>query len=254
MSLRPGFDVMDVDTSIANDPKFKRILRVHPEHIAPAFMAYVSLLGESWKAAERVTIVDSWPVILTFDASVVKSMTDAELIDKTGRIPVRAWRKRFTEANERRLKARDRWARYNAKRPRSLTNDDADTTSLPRGNNADTATSVPSVPLRSVPSVPSVPTGAHDDGQYDAVVRWLASRKAWVDSPKLQTDLARMVDKRDAATVIAVMDGLPEAEDAAQFIYGARNVLFPLNGSGIAPAAPKGHHGNPKEIADAFRS
>lgn len=152
MSRRPGFDVMDVDTSIVNDPKFKRILRSRPEHAAPAFMAYVALLGESWKAAERTTIVDAWPALVPFDDAVVESMKAAELLDKTGRIPAIAWRKRFTEANERRLKARERWARYNEKRAKSSTNDDVVTTSLPRGRNAVTATSVPSVP--TVPSVP----------------------------------------------------------------------------------------------------
>jgi hypothetical protein len=75
--------------------------------------------------------------------------------------------------------------------------------------------------------------GEDVDG-YDAVVTWLASRKAWADSPKLQTDLARLVDRRGADAVIAAMSAVPGAEDAAQFVYGARNALFPLPGATVA--------------------
>ena len=74
---------------------------------------------------------------------------------------------------------------------------------------------------------------------YDEAVRWLASRKAWVDSPKIQAELARLVDRKGLPAVLAAMAAVPGAEDAAQFVYGARNVLFPLPGSKVAaPAEP----------------
>jgi hypothetical protein len=161
VSRPPGFDVMDVDTSIANEPKFKRIARTRPEHVAPAFMVYVALLGESWKSAERATVGDAWPILLPFDEAVVESMKAASLIDKSGRVPATAWKKRFTEANQRRKIARDRWNRYNANRAKpadARTNDDADTTQSPRGTNADTASSVPTVPLLPFRAAPTVPT------------------------------------------------------------------------------------------------
>ena len=153
MSQQPGFDVMDIDTSIANDPKFRRIHRTNADLVSTAFMAYVALLGESWKAAERVTIEDAWPALLPFDTRAVESMQTAGLIDSDGRIPSRAWRKRFAEANKRRIAARARWRRHNDKRGKSSTNNDATATDEPRGSDVDTATSVPSVPFR--PSVRS---------------------------------------------------------------------------------------------------
>ena len=85
-----------------------------------------------------------------------------------------------------------------------------------------------------------------DEDGYETVVRWLASRKAWADSPKLQTDLARMVDRKGAPAVIAAMAALDGAEDAAQFVYGARNALFPL-------APPKVQTKDERDRAEARR-
>jgi hypothetical protein len=166
MTRGPGFETMDVDVAVVNDPKFKRIARARPDHLMPAFMAYIALLGQSWKDAERATIADAWPPLIPFDPDVVESMTTAQLVDRTGRIPIPAWRKRFTEANRRRQTARERWARYNERRPKSgnpNTTDDAATTSLPRGRNAVTATSVPTVP--TVPSEGRIPPPPAERGR-----------------------------------------------------------------------------------------
>lgn len=77
--------------------------------------------------------------------------------------------------------------------------------------------------------------GAHADSDpYDEAVRWLASRNAWVNSPKIQTELARLVDRKGLEVVIGAMAAVPGAEDAAQFVYGARNALYPLAGSQTA--------------------
>lgn len=242
MSKRPGFTVMDIDVAIADDPKFKLIARTRPEHLEPAFMAYVALLGESWKAAERATIADGWPSLLPFDEAVVATMTTVRLLDKTGRVPVTAWRKRFTDANRRRIRARERYNRYNAKRGKSGTNDDGDTTSQPRGSDAITATTEPnrSEPFRTVPSsppekkthTPRARNGAAPTDPYDQALTWLAGRHAWVrDGSNLSVDLARMVDRKGVDVVIAAMAGVEGAEDAAQFVYGAKHALFPLGGS-----------------------
>ena len=144
MTRDEGFTVMDVSTDICNDPKFRRLQREHPEHVAPAFMAYMAVLGESWKAGRRVSVIDSWPVVVPFDPAVIESMVHVRLIERGGLPPRKAWDGWYRPAAERRAKSRDRWARYNAHR-------DAVTTAVPRGSDADTATSVPSVR-------PSVPT------------------------------------------------------------------------------------------------
>lgn len=160
MSRDDGFPVMDVSTSIVHDPKFRLLHRDNPEHVTAAFLAYIAMLGESWKAGRRVSVTEAWPSLVPFDAEVVASMVRVRLVDRGGLPPRKAWDGWYLPALERRTKSRDRWARYNAKR-------DADTTSLPRGNHADTATSVrsfnPSVPSDS-PSVPPS-AGANDDGQ-----------------------------------------------------------------------------------------
>ncbi len=150
MSRDDGFAVMDVSTSIVDDPKVRKLWRHAPDHAATAFAAYVATLAESWKAGRRVNVDDAWPPFLTFSKSAIEALIGVELLDDDGLIPVKSWRSWFAPAAKRRRESRDRWRRYNAKRTEN-------TASLPRGNGADTATSV----RPSVPSVPTVrPTGA----------------------------------------------------------------------------------------------
>ncbi|HCO02683.1 MAG TPA: hypothetical protein DIT48_04830 [Actinobacteria bacterium] len=152
---------MDVSTSIVHDPKFRQLHRERPEHVAPAFMAYLATLGESWRSGRRVSVTEAWPALLPFDADVVASMIRVRLVERGGLPPRKAWDGWYRPAFERRCKSRDRWARYNAKR-------DADTALEPRGSDVSTATSVPSVPfLPSVPTEPSSPSSGrakNDDG------------------------------------------------------------------------------------------
>jgi len=147
MSRDDGFAVMDVSTDIINDPKVRKLWRYAPSHAAVALVGYVATMAESWKAGRRVSIDDAWPAIVPFNQSAVEALAHVGLLDKRGMVTVAAWRGWYEPAKARRDKSRDRWARYNAQR-------NADTASLPRGTNADTASSVP-----SVPSVrPSLPT------------------------------------------------------------------------------------------------
>jgi hypothetical protein len=141
---------MDVSVDLATDAKVKKLWRHAPDHAGAAFIAYVATMGESWKEGRRVTIDDSWPAFVPFNKAAIEALVHVGLIDKAGRVSVKAWKGWFEVARDRRTKSRDRWARYNAQR-------DAVTTSLPRGTNADTASSVPPV-LPSVP--PSRPPDA----------------------------------------------------------------------------------------------
>jgi hypothetical protein len=143
-----GFPVMDISTSIVHDPKFRQLHRERPEHVPPAFLAYVAMLGESWKAGHRVSVGDAWPTLLPFDAEVVASMIQVKLIDDRGLPPRRAWDGWFSPARIRRDESRERWRRANAKRrgdTGSDSDDSDDTARLPRGT-------------RDVPQPPSVPT------------------------------------------------------------------------------------------------
>ena len=151
---------MDVSTSVCDDPKFRRLFREAPDLVAPGFAAYLATMAESWKAGRRVTVDDAWPAFQPYDQAVCDALIRVGLLDRRGLLSPKAWRSWYEPARKRRDQSRERWARYNAKR-------DADTTLPPRGNGADTATSVrsfrPSVP--SEPSVsPSAPsTRARDD-------------------------------------------------------------------------------------------
>jgi hypothetical protein len=136
MSRRDGFPVMDVSTDFVNDPKFRRVQRVNPDHVAPAIAVYMAVLGESWKAGERASAVDAWPVLLPYDEGVIQSMQAAGLLDRRSQITVKAWEGWFREAFERREKTRERWRRANEKREgraESRTDDSADTAPTPRG-------------------------------------------------------------------------------------------------------------------------
>ena len=69
-----------------------------------------------------------------------------------------------------------------------------------------------------------------DEDAYETVKQWMAGHGAWVDSTKLQTDLARLVDRDGADVVLRTMGVLWEGgnTEAAQLIYGARNTIHPL--------------------------
>jgi hypothetical protein len=89
---RDGFRVMDVSTDIHNDPKWRRIARIHPEQSLPAFASYVALLAESWKKQERLVLdEDVWPIWFEYDANVVSTMVEVGLLGKDRRITRKAW-------------------------------------------------------------------------------------------------------------------------------------------------------------------
>jgi hypothetical protein len=156
MPRSEGFAVMDVSTSVCDDPKFRRLQRESPEHVAVAFTAYIATCAESWKTGRRVSAEDGWPAFLPFDRAAIDALIRVGLLDSRGLVSSKAWRSWFDPARKRRDLARDRWSRYNAKR-------DADTASEPRGSDVGTATSVP---LR--PSAPSGPSGVNTDVDLDA--------------------------------------------------------------------------------------
>lgn len=157
VSRDDGFAVMDVSVDIVNDPKIRKLYRHSPDHAGVGFLAYVAVMGESWKAGHRVTIEDAWPAVLPFDPAVVDALVRVKLIDAKGFVSMKAWKSWFTPAESRREAARERWRRANEKRTNPSTIDSAvtadDTASSPRGS-SDVTGANHSVPFRSVDSVP----------------------------------------------------------------------------------------------------
>ena len=169
MSRDEGFVVMDVAVDVANDPKVRKMFRHAPDHAPVAFMAYVSTMGESWRSGRRVNVDDAWPSTLPFSRPAVDALIHVGLLDARGLIPAKAWRSWFEGAKLRRQQSRDRWRRYNENRDRNG-NNHAVTAPVPRGSDADTATSVP--PFR--PSVPTVPPEGSTRGDTSDVRRTFA--------------------------------------------------------------------------------
>lgn len=148
MGKLDGFEVMDVSTAVVHDPKIRRLAREAPELLGAAFLAYMAVMAESWKAGERLTIQDAWPSFLPFDPAVVEKLRQVELLDVRGRVRPKPWREFFESAKKRREAARERWRRANENRTNKAEvngKDRAYTAKLPRGNRAYTAATVPSV-------------------------------------------------------------------------------------------------------------
>lgn len=171
MSRDDGFAVMDVSTDILNDPKFRKLQRLHPELVGQGCTAYLAVMAESWKAGRRLPLADAWPAVLAFDPAVERALVDVGLLDRKSFVPQKVWDNWFTPAFKRREATRERWRRANENRANGSTNNSAqpttDTPRPPRGSNADTGAipSVPSVPSESIPPIPPQGGGPRRKGR-----------------------------------------------------------------------------------------
>lgn len=162
MSRDEGFAVMDVSTSLLQDPKVRKLQRYAPDRWPVAMIAYVSTMSESWKAGRRVSVEDAWPVGLTFDALAAEALIQVGLVDGSGHIIPRTWRSWFGKAKSRRAKSRADWRKWQQehRKRKGGVNPDSDPDKV-----------IPSVPpVRSVPSDPSVRPSARAgraELQYD---------------------------------------------------------------------------------------
>ncbi len=146
-----GFAIMDVSTSICDDPKFRRIARERPDLVGVAFTAYVATMAESWRIGRRVGIEDAWPAVLPYSSDAAAIMIEVGLLDKKGVLSPKAWRGWFEPANKRRNQSRSDWRKWqqeHRKRQGSVSPD-----SGPGGHDSDPDKPIPSVP----PVRPSVP-------------------------------------------------------------------------------------------------
>lgn len=154
-----GFAIMDVSTSICDDPKFRRIAREHPELVGTAFTAYMATMAESWRVGRRVGVDDAWPAILPYDAAAVSVLIEVALLDRRGVLSPKAWRGWFTPAQTRRDKSRADWRRWQQDHRRSKGGVNPD---------SDPDTSKPSAPTVR-PSAPPGSTDSPTDNGLDAV-------------------------------------------------------------------------------------
>lgn len=85
---------MDVDTRWAYHRKCRALQRSHPQHWPTYWAAYQALLGEVWASADRnVTLADAWvPTLPCVIEDAAAALLEAGYIDKTGRIPMSAWK------------------------------------------------------------------------------------------------------------------------------------------------------------------
>ena len=245
MGRADGFRLMDVSTTIANDPKFRRLQRQHPGLVAAAFTAYVALLGESWHAGRRVSLDDAWPAILPFDAEVGPALVDAGLLDRRGLIAAKAWAGYFGPAHARQAASLARWARANAKRanpsiePVSRTDyrddtassprdDNAATALLPRGNREVTRPPVLTGPVLTRPArgrVPAREAEAAEAHEWPALT-WLANHGCYVRPGNgYHGKLVTATERHGVEAIVDAFEhlaasGLPNG-DVKGFVFGA---------------------------------
>lgn len=169
MTRDEGFAVMDVSTSLLQDPKVRKLQRHAPDRWPTAMVAYVSTMAESWKAGRRVTVEDAWPVGLAYDELAAEALQQVGLIDGSGLIVPRTWRSWFGKAKQRRNKSRADWRRWQQEHRKS------------KGG-----VSPDSDPDKAKPSVPSVrsdpPGSTRTLGDTSQRAHGLAVVEPWEDA------------------------------------------------------------------------
>lgn len=118
MSRDDGFAIMDISTSLVEDPKFRTLARRHPAQLAAAGWAYVGLLATSWREGERLTLEEGWPVLLPWDPEAAEALREVGLVDDETRVPGSVWDGWFGVAFQRRALGRERQHRADVKRGR----------------------------------------------------------------------------------------------------------------------------------------
>lgn len=228
MTRIQGFARGDLDTSFPLDDKF---IDLRASTDAATYYAaaglYWHVVAAAWRDGQRKAASRICPDAI----QLIPHLVRVKLLDREECVPKRAFAHAIGRATENRRSATARKARSRASTSRNVTEDRHVTDSLAR-DSAGTGKGESSSSSSSLASARA--NGAEEVDPYDQAVQWLASRKAWIDSPKIETALARMVDRKGLPAVLAAMAAVPDAEDAAQYVYGARNALFPLAGSRTA--------------------
>lgn len=164
MTRDEGFAVMDVSTSLLQDPKVRKLQRHAPDRWPVAMIAYLSAMSESWKAGRRVSIEDAWPVGLPFDQLAADGLAQVGLVDASGLIVPRTWRSWFGKAKSRRAKTRADWRKWQQDHRKSKGGVSPD--SDPDKGKQSVRPSAPPVPSVLSDSPTDDQLGAVDGGKY----------------------------------------------------------------------------------------
>lgn len=222
MSRGDGFDIMDVSVAILRDTKVRRLARHAPTRWPVAVVAYLAAMAASWEAGERVSVEDAWPAEMPVDQLAAEALAHVGLVDAHGLIVSATWEAWFEPAKRRREEARARWNRYNAKR-------DAGTTSLPRGNDAGTATSVPSVPSEPTVVTPQPPSrgGRRSDGtNHRSVAARLTAQAEEAERERKARRNARYLAMQDGRITPEQMAAMNESDAPLTDIPTERGAAF----------------------------
>lgn len=111
MSREDGFVNADFDTRYFDDLKVKRLFREYADLAALAVCAHVGIIAHCWQCGERQTALDAWPPIVPYSEPALAALMDVGLLDRSARLPVKAWKDRYGLAFERRMLRRMAGAR-----------------------------------------------------------------------------------------------------------------------------------------------
>jgi len=146
MGRSDGFETADVSVDLFDDDRVRKLARrIGPAQMQTAMVVLVGTILGSWSEGRRVRADEAAPLWLPLElvGPAVDDLRSVGLLDRTGRVSVRSWARRYEPVRERRERNRERWSRYNASRT-------GGTADIPRGSRADTTASVPllSDPIR----------------------------------------------------------------------------------------------------------
>lgn len=153
---------MDVDTRWLFTDHTRRLQTAHPQAWPTFWCAYQAVLAESWWKGQRVTLASAWsPAIPCTIEEAQRALQDVDLLDRTGRVALNAWKKWFEPAAERIEKrkaagkagAEGRWNKHGKRTPNAM-----------RSHSVGDAPRQP-----STPSTPSTPVEASDAIKADAI-------------------------------------------------------------------------------------
>lgn len=235
MARDEGFAIADVDTSLFDDAKVKRLWRlVQPDAalMATAMTLFEAVRLASWRAGQRVPAEDAAPIWMPDPAPAIEALVGVGLLDTDGLIPPKTWSSWYEAAFARRERSRYQWRERQARRRAR----DVDVTGPSRE---------PSVP--SVPSArPHTPPRAYEAPPPDFVregLPHLAFAAAVVEvgehitgrgilaaGDKQLTELDRLVERHGIDDVVASMrlvagDGRLEWR---QLVWAAMKQLEPI--------------------------
>lgn len=231
-----GFAVADTATDKLDDPKFRRLWRTLQD--VPAMNAAVVLHEavqlKSWLVGERVTADDAAPFWMLDVAETTAHLQSVGLLDRAGKLPVKAWDSWIGPARARRQRSRDNGTLGG--RPKKPQDTDPKPTANPQVSESEPAGEPrktydqPSVRPSVQPTDATIPAHEGSDDPEWPVIVWLAQQNAHIvpTGGRLHQRVMRLVDKHTAPTVIKAMAALGEGLEANQYILGADNALNPI--------------------------